>query len=329
MTTDQLNIHEFHWLMDMLQTIDVGLVVLDSDYHIQVWNSFMENHSGLRADQVKDNDLFRIFPNIDRDWLTQKSQAVFQLKNRAFTTWEQRPYLMRFLNYRPITGTADFMYQNITISPLVSIDGQVKHICILIYDVTDIAISKMALQEANEELARLSRTDRLTQLYNRGYWEECLVREFALFNRYQHTCSLIMFDIDHFKKVNDTYGHQAGDEVIRQTSSALRNSLRKTDIAGRYGGEEFGVILSDTDAQGAQIFAERLRQQIEALVIQYENQTIRYTISLGIAELNKDCGSYKNWLEHSDQALYHCKRNGRNQSVIYTPALDAEGKGHD
>ena len=78
---------------------------------------------------------------------------------------------MRFLNYRLITGTADFMYQNITISPLVSIDGQVKHICILIYDVTDIAISKMALQEANEELARLSRTDRLTQLYNRGYWE--------------------------------------------------------------------------------------------------------------------------------------------------------------
>ncbi len=329
MTAEHLDITEFHWLMDMLQTIDVGLVVLDKQYTIQVWNSFMENHSGLRPEQVKDKDLFSIFPNIDKEWLVQKSQAVFQLKNRAFTTWEQRPYLMRFLNYRPITGTADFMYQNITISPLVSIDGEVKHICILIYDVTDIATSKMALQEANGELERLSRTDRLTLLNNRGFWEECLVREYARYQRYHHTCSLIMFDIDHFKKVNDTYGHQAGDEVIRQTSAALRNSLRKTDIAGRYGGEEFGVILVDTDAEGAKIFAERLREHIEGLTVTHEDQAIRFTISLGIAALDDQCSDYKQWLEHSDQALYHCKRNGRNQSVIYTQALDAEGKGHD
>src|SRR5690606_25742057 len=141
------------------------------------------------------------------------------LKNRAFTTWEQRPYLMQFKNYRPITGTEEFMYPNITISPLVPANGEVNNVCIIIYDVTDIASNKKALERANIELAKLSRTDRLTQLNNRGYWEECLIKEFNRYQRYHHTCSLIMFDIDHFKKVNDTYGHQAGDEVIRTVST--------------------------------------------------------------------------------------------------------------
>jgi diguanylate cyclase (GGDEF)-like protein/PAS domain S-box-containing protein len=317
MANTNFDITEFHWLMDMLQTIDVGLVVLDRNYAVQVWNSFMENHSGLRPTQVKGQLLFDIFANIDEDWLRQKTDAVFLLKNRAFTTWEQRPYLMQFKNYRPITGTEEFMYQNITISPLVSANGEVNNVCIIIYDVTDIASNRKALEDANKELARLSRTDKLTQLNNRGYWEECLVKEFNRYQRYRHTCSLIMFDIDHFKKVNDTYGHQAGDEVIRVVSRLLRDSLRTTDTAGRYGGEEFGVILSDTDAQGALVFAERLRANIEAMVVQHEDLAIKFTISLGISELSSGCQSYKAWLEESDLALYHCKHHGRNQAHIY------------
>ncbi|PIE43420.1 MAG: diguanylate cyclase [Gammaproteobacteria bacterium] len=301
----------------MLQTIDVGLIVLDQDYTIQVWNSFMENHSGMRPDQVKDKDLFSVFPGIDKEWLTQKTRAVFMLKNRAFTTWEQRPYLMKFFNYRPITGTADFMYQNITISPLISVDGEVRHICLLIYDVTDIATNKLALESANEELNRLSRTDSLTELNDRKYWEECLSKEYARFLRYKHTCSLILFDIDHFKKVNDTYGHQAGDEVIRAISRLLRKSLRQTDIAGRYGSEEFAVILVNTDRKGAKLFAERLRVAIENLTLTYEKMAINFTISLGISVLNENCTDYKTWLEQANSALYQSKHNGRNQSIVF------------
>ncbi|PID42476.1 MAG: diguanylate cyclase [Proteobacteria bacterium] len=305
----------------MLQTIDVGLIVVDQDYTVRVWNSFMENHSGIRPEKVKDKNLFSVFPTIDKEWLIQKTQAVFMLKNRAFTTWEQRPYLMKFLNYRPITGAADFMYQNITISPLTSVDGTVRHICIIIYDVTDIACNKLALEDANEELACLSRTDKLTRLNNRGYWEECLVKEYARFKRYEHTSSLVMFDIDHFKKVNDTWGHQAGDQVIREVSRLLRCSLRQTDIAGRYGGEEFGVILVDTNDKGAKIFAERLRTQIENLTVKYEGLTINFTISLGISMLTKRCKNYKEWLEQADLALYQSKHNGRNQSTVFDPAI--------
>lgn len=312
-----IDIKEFHWLMDMLQTIDVGLVVLDRDFSVQVWNSFMENHSGLTPLQVKGKNLFKVFTDLPEDWLRHKADSVFMLKCRSFMTWEQRPFLFRFKNYRPITGTEAYMYQNITISPLASITGEANHIAIIIYDVTDIASNRKALESVNQELEKLSRTDRLTQLNNRGHWEECLIQEFSRFKRYQTICSVVMFDIDHFKRVNDTYGHQAGDEVIRVVSKVLRDNLRKTDIAGRYGGEEFGVILSNTDAKAALIFCERLREQIQALVVQHEDKVIKFTVSLGISQAKEQTGDYKSWLEQADQALYASKENGRNQTTTF------------
>jgi diguanylate cyclase (GGDEF)-like protein len=311
------DIREFHWIMDMLQTIDVGLVVLNKDYKVQVWNSFMENHSGLSPRQTKDELLFDIFTELDQTWFRNKADSVFLLKNRSFMTWEQRPYLFKFKNYRPITGTEEHMFQNVTITPLQSASGEVGHICIIIYDVTDIASNRKALERANSELEKLSRTDRLTELNNRGFWEECLAREFNRYLRYHTPCALVMFDIDHFKRVNDTYGHQAGDEVIRTVSKILRDNLRPTDIAGRYGGEEFGVILSNTDSEHAQIFCERVRQEIEKLTVNHEGQDIRFTISLGISEAVPELRSYKVWLERTDQALYYCKEHGRNQSHIW------------
>jgi diguanylate cyclase len=318
MTDGKIDIKEIHWLMDMLQTIDVGLIVLDRDYRVRVWNGFMENHSGQKSMHVIGTNLFATFPDIPEPWFRRKVDAVLTLASRSFTTWEQRPYLLRFKNYRPITGTAEFMYQNITILPLVSADGVVNHVGIIIYDVTDIAVGKTELKDANVRLAQLSRTDLLTELNNRGYWEECLRSEFARFRRTRHTSSLVMFDIDHFKKVNDTYGHQAGDEVIRTTARTLRESIRTTDIAGRYGGEEFGVILVNTSAENGMILAERLRQKIEATTVRFEQLEIRYTISLGLTEVSEAMADHAAWLSCSDQALYEAKRSGRNRSIIFT-----------
>lgn len=314
----QVNIKDIHWLMDMLQSIDVGLIVLDHDYRVMVWNSFMENHSGVSPAIIKEKILFDIFPAIPEQWFRQKAESVFLLKSSTFTVWEQRPYLFKFKNYRPITGSADFMYQNITLIPLLSADNEVGQFGVLIYDVTDIAVNKIKLEEANTKLASLSKTDHLTQLNNRGAWEGYLQHEYNRSKRCKHKCSVVMFDIDHFKIVNDTYGHQAGDEVIRRTSALLKETMRQTDIAGRYGGEEFGVILVDTTAENALIFTERLRKRIESEVVEYEEFKIKYTISLGISELTEDCDSYQNWLEESDKALYVCKESGRNKSNIYS-----------
>jgi len=317
MESGQVNIKDIHWLMDMLQSIDVGLVVLDKDYNVLVWNSFMENHSGIGPAIIKDKNLFDMCPTIPQNWFRQKAESVFLLKSSTFTVWEQRPYLFEFKNYRPITGSAEFMYQNITLIPLLSADNQVRHVGVLIYDVTDIAVSKIKLKEANTKLESLSKTDHLTQLNNRGAWEQQLEKEFKRSNRADHICSVVMFDIDHFKKVNDTYGHQAGDEVIRRTSALLQETMRLTDIAGRYGGEEFGVILVDTNAENALIFTERLRQRIEAETVEFDKFKINYTVSLGVAEISKDCETYQQWLERADKALYVCKETGRNRSEVY------------
>mgnify|MGYP000306618666 FL=1 len=133
---------EFHWFMDILQTIDAGLVVLDRQYNIKLWNGFMENHSGIRPDQAKGNNLFELFTEIDKEWFKKKAESVFLLNTRAFTISEQRPYLFKFKNNHPITGRAEFMYQNSTMIPLNNIEGTTDHICLIIYDVTAAAMHK-------------------------------------------------------------------------------------------------------------------------------------------------------------------------------------------
>jgi diguanylate cyclase (GGDEF)-like protein len=127
----------------------------------------------------------------------------------------------------------------------------------------------------------------------------------------------MMFDIDHFKNVNDTYGHQAGDEVIRQTAATLLRTIRKTDIAGRYGGEEFSVILLDTAAKDANTLAERLRKRIEQLEVRHEDMQIKFTISLGIAEMEPSVDEYEQLVACADQALYQSKEAGRNRVTLY------------
>ncbi len=305
-------LEEFHWLMDVLQSIDVGLVVLNRDYEVELWNSFMQNHSAMRPETVMGKTIFSLFDELPEKWFKRKVQSVFTLHNSAFTTWEQRPYLFRFKNYRPITGMAPYMYQNCTIIPLLGTRGEVEHICLIIYDVTDTAVNKAGMQEANAQLAHLSRTDRLTELFNRGHWEERLNEEFKRGLRQSNPCSLVMFDIDHFKKVNDTYGHPAGDEVIRQTAQKIRETIREVDIAGRYGGEEFTVILVNSDKDGACQFAERLRKTIEGITVTHDGIDIKYTISLGISELSANLKDPKAWIESADQALYKAKEGGRN-----------------
>lgn len=318
--TATVGLNEFHWLLDIVQSIDVGVLVLDRQYRVEVWNSFMENHSGLKPDQVSEKSFFDLFPEVDQEWFRHKAQTVALLGIRTFTIWEQRPYLLRFKSYQPITGLEEFMYQNTTMLPLKDAHGEVAHICIIIYDVTKVAVNNKQLQSANSQLQQLSRTDRLTGLFNRGYWEECLSQEFARHQRYRNTSALVMFDIDHFKKVNDTHGHQAGDAVIRLVAELTQQHVRNTDIAGRYGGEEFVVLLPDTDMKGALSFAERLRKSVASSEVVHGQQSISFTISLGIAVLAGDCASHSELIERADHALYQSKEAGRNRSSLFRKA---------
>ncbi|MGK0249164.1 MAG: diguanylate cyclase [Oleispira sp.] len=308
---------EMHWLMDVLQSIDVGLVILDRDYKIQLWNGFMENHSGLCPDDVVDKSLFESFSDIPATWFRQKAEPVFELKTRTFTIWEQRPYVFKFKNYRPITGRATNMYQNSTIIPLESVNGNVNHICLIIYDVTDIAVNQDDLIKANQHLAHLSHIDNSTQLYNRSYWIEKFQQEHVHCSHNAAPSSLVIFNIDNFKNINNQYGHQAGDEVIRVLASIMRQTVRESDIFCRFGGVEFSILLVDSDAAAASIFTERLRKKVAGLVINSGGHDINVTISSGIAEYSKKFIQYTQWLDATDKALSHAKGSGRNKTTVY------------
>lgn len=311
------DLSELHWLLAIIQSIDVGVVVLDREYRIDVWNTFMENRSGRLPEEARKKTFFELFPEVDEHWFRRKVENVATLGTPSFTIWEQRPYLLRFKNYQPITGLEDFMYQNTTLMPLKALNGRIEQICLIIYDVTDVATNRRQLQAANQELQRLSSTDRLTGLFNRGHWEEMLRQDYARHLRYERNAALVMFDIDHFKKINDSYGHQAGDAVIQQTAELVRQCMRDADIAGRYGGEEFVVLLPDTDSEGAVTFAERLRQTIAAHEVVYGGHSIRFTVSLGIADLSQPTSGYAQLIERADNALYSSKAAGRNQVTLY------------
>lgn len=323
MAADENDVNAFHWLVDMLESVEVGLVVMDLDYRVQVWNGFMENHSGITASRMRDQSLFDVFPDLPRAWLTRKVKSVVMLKTRTFTSWEQRPYLFRFRNTRPITGTEEFMFQNLTISPLSGPSGTIEKICLMVYDVTDMATGRLALERANQQLARLSMTDRLTGLLNRGTWENLIDSEYERYRRYGNPAVLVMLDIDHFKPINDTHGHLAGDDVIKHAAGILRESLRHTDHPGRYGGEEFGIVLPETDAEGALVICERIRAAIESSTVKTAVADIRYTISVGVAPLTDAPDNYMQWLQQADEALYAAKEGGRNKVVQLGPVADA------
>jgi len=133
--------NELHLKLGILGAIDVGIVVIDRAFEISMWNDFMANHSGKRPSQVRGRSLFEVAPEIEPDWFRRKAERAFELASRSFIIWEQRPYLFRFPQYRPVTGTSPFMYQNVTLLPLHDTRGRVERLGIIVYDVTDTAES--------------------------------------------------------------------------------------------------------------------------------------------------------------------------------------------
>ena len=301
----------------IIDRLDVGVFVLNREMEVQLWNKFMNAHSGLPQKAVIGKSILEIFPELPERWFTKKVESVFILKNHAFTSWQQRPYLIKFNHNRPVTGGVEFMYQNCTFIPVKNKGGEVEAVCVTIQNVTDEGIAHRLLEDAMHTLEESSRTDGLTKLLNRSHWEYCLSREFKRHDRHNCSVSLIMFDLDHFKAINDNYGHLAGDEVLRQVSEVTKETVRDTDIVGRYGGEEFGIILTDSDLEAAKRLAERLRKNIENLVIEFEGLTINMTASIGIAEYISEIEKHEQLIDRADQALYHSKQSGRNCSTVY------------
>jgi diguanylate cyclase (GGDEF)-like protein len=180
------------------------------------------------------------------------------------------------------------------------------------------AAGSLELAWSYGEVDRRSRTDPLTGLYNRAHFGEQLEEKLALADRYGPV-SLVMVDIDHFKRVNDTYGHEAGDAVLRRVASLIQEAVRATDVCVRYGGEEIALLLPQTGHDEARNMAERLRQSIAATVAFHKGASIPVTASFGVATYPETVSDREKLFPAADEALYRAKAEGRN-CVRYSAA---------
>ena len=179
-----------------------------------------------------------------------------------------------------------------------------------------LAIKETELKAVLAQADEVSHTDSLTFLPNRKRIISDLQREVMFSDRYGAPLAISLLDIDHFKNINDTYGHVAGDEVLRKLAIELRDHIRHPDVIGRYGGEEFLVVLPHSTYKAAVEQAERLRRHVQSLVIQFNEEEIRLTISLGIAQYRPHREDWQTFLSRADAALYEAKNGGRNRWVV-------------
>lgn len=175
---------------------------------------------------------------------------------------------------------------------------------------------KRQVKESYKRIAKLSTRDELTGLYNRRYFMESLESEIDRANRYKSELALCIIDLDHFKKINDSYGHPAGDKVLSEIGKMIESSIRETDVACRYGGEEFAIILPSTDFRDAGNMSERFRKMVAEHKFEYESSHIQLTASIGIFQSkNVKDQTLGRLVEMADQALYQAKKEGRNKTV--------------
>ncbi|MDR3428627.1 MULTISPECIES: GGDEF domain-containing protein [Silvimonas] len=314
----------------IISEVGVGIFAVDKQYRVLLWNRFMADHSGVSAEAAIGQNLFELFPDLPQKWLAKKVDGVFTLHNFAFTSWEQRPWLFPFRHNRPITGGIDFMQQNCTFMPVREATGEVSAVAVTVSDVTDAAVYQSMLKQAMAKLEESSSRDGLTGVYNRRFTEARLVDEIARVERYQaETFSVILLDLDHFKQINDTHGHLGGDEVLREVVERIRRVLRDTDVFGRYGGEEFLLMLPQTGRDGAIAAAERIRRAIAESPISYDEVPIAVTGSLGVAVYEPGTPKVDRVKAQADLALYSSKRAGRNRVTFYSAQMVDKELGAD
>jgi diguanylate cyclase (GGDEF)-like protein/PAS domain S-box-containing protein len=209
-------------------------------------------------------------------------------------------------------------FVDLAVSPILDRQGQVANIIWTQHNITERKRLEQRVKEANRELAALAIKDALTGVYNRRYLETSLHNEVCRARRYRLAFSLLMMDVDRFKELNDRFGHAFGDFVLKTVAWLIRQASREPDILTRYGGEEFCLLLPNTDREGSRYFGERIRTVVANHLFQADGQSAQVTISLGAATLgDPEVEDAHDLLERADRALYRAKGRGRNTLCLW------------
>jgi len=292
----------------IFETVNFGLIILNTELKVTHWNHWMARQSGIDAKQITGAPLFDFFPEINTPRFLRNLNSVLSFGNFSFFSQKLHRFLFPFKPAGSFKSTIfEYMQQSCTMGPIRDDDNQITGVFLIVQDVTELASYEQKLMEMNIK-------DGLTGVYNRRFFQTRLNEEFQRHKRYGSKLSLIMFDIDFFKKVNDCHGHQCGDAVLQAVASKIASSIRQTDFLVRYGGEEFCCLLPQTGLADALLLAERFRKIIEAQVTTYQQNDVKVTISLGVSAPTIG-DSAESLLKRTDEALYQAKNSGRNRVV--------------
>src|ERR1039457_3624459 len=283
-------------LSQIFDTVNIGLVILDRDYNVRHWNRWMSLNSGIAHEKIIGSPLFDFFPDLNNPSFTRNCKSVLSFGNFSFFSQKLHRFLFPFKPVNSFDAIFDNMQQSCTLGPLRNDQNAIIGIFLIIQDVTELASYEQRLMEMNTK-------DPLTGLFNRRHLESRFKEELERQRRHQRKTALIMFDIDHFKLVNDTYGHPCGDVVLKTVASETKSKIRVSDCLARYGGEEFCRLLPETGLEQALIRAERFRKTIEDCEHALDGESVKVTISLGVSELAAG-DTLESFLKRADDALY-------------------------
>lgn len=299
----------------IFNSVDNGIIILDKDLNILAWNKWLEIFTKLHEKDVINKNICELFEYVDKKRLQRKIRSVLVTNNPSFYSVDPHQFLID-IKLNSITNvTYTSMQQSVTIVPY---NLENEQVCIYIYNNTNLCEINAKLQSLNEELEDMSHRDPLTHLYNRRYFTEQSNKIQSFSKRNNHPLSVITLDIDKFKNINDTYGHLTGDEVIIQVARTLESIVRNSDIIARFGGEEFVILVQNSDLDKTLCIAEKIRKEIEICEINtQENESIKFTASFGVAQFDEelDNDNIERTLNRADNALYVAKKNGRNQCI--------------
>jgi len=285
---------------------DYALLSVDDQGRVQSWNPSIARVTGFEADATQGRSYAMFYPN-DGIMAQRVLDRLHEADANGWSLdegWRQRADGTRF-------------WGSCLIAPLQGVDEskpEERVYSLIIRDISD-------RREANEALRRSVLCDHLTGLANRGAFFEAAELELQRWGRVPRPLSLVVIDADHFKVVNDTYGHAAGDAVLRHLAAGLVATFRTVDVVARLGGEEFVVLLPDTTLEGAEAVAERLCQSIAAVAVDVDGTPIRYTVSAGVAEMEAGVSGLDALIKRADAALYSAKAKGRDRVECWSAGV--------
>lgn len=290
----------------ILDMIDAGIITLDKDLKIIDWNKWIDFRSELKISDVRNHFITEIFPNLDNKWFKSNCHSVFKFGNFAFFSHKLHPYCIPLKTDGKYRDRYTRMQQDCTLGPIRNKKNEITGLFLTVRDVTEIS-------HYQAELIRLANIDGLTEVNNRLYFEKRISEEVSRHLRFKRPMCIVMLDIDFFKSVNDNLGHQYGDFVLKELSRLILGRIREIDILSRYGGEEFIIILPETDLEEGIHVAESLRELIENHQFLSNGKKLTITISLGVSVLDENNNNSEKIIRDADEALYLSKEKGRNR----------------